>query len=218
MIYSKDLIDAFRNISTASVADACDTVVGRRCYMSHEMKPRINTRRIVGPAKTVMEGPTDEKLPPQFALDLVEDSEPGSVIVIGIEGGVRDVALWGGLMTAGAHVRGLEGCVLEAGVRDVTEIKRDYDFPVFSRTVSPGTTVGRYKTLAKNVEVCCGDLSIFPDDLIVGDADGVVCVPQAHVESVLILAQEIETKEMEQAKYIKETKSLKQGLAKYNRI
>lgn len=218
MIYRPETIEAFRKISTASVADACDILVGRRCFMSHEIKQRIIDRRIVGPAQTVMEGPTSEKLPPQYALDLVEDSEPGSVIVIGIEGDVRDVALWGGLMTAGAHVRGLEGCVLDAGVRDVTEIKRDYDFPVFSRTISPGTTVGRYKTLTKNVEIICGDLFVAPNDLIIGDADGVVCVPQAHVESVLVLAQEIESKEMEQAKYIKETKSLKQGLAKYNRI
>lgn len=218
MIYSKDTIEAFRKISTASVADACDMIVGHRCYMSYEIKPRINDRRIVGPAQTVLEGPTTETLPPQFALDLVEDSEPGSVIVIGIEGDVRDVALWGGLMTAGAHIRGLEGCILDAGVRDVTEIRRDYDFPVYSRTISPGTTVGRYKTLSKNVEVICGDIKVTPNDLIVADADGVVCVPQGHVTKVLEVAQEIEYKEMEQAKYIKETKSLKKGLAKYNRI
>jgi len=121
-------------------------------------------------------------------------------------------------MTAGAHVNGFAGAILDGGVRDVTEIRRDYDFPVYARSVSPGTTVGRYRTLDANVPVTCGDVVVHPGDLIVADIDGVVAVPQAHVDAVLALALEIEQKEAEQAAYIRETKSLKQGLAKYQRI
>ena len=217
MSYPESTIEQFKTVSTASVADAVDQVAGTRGYMHHAIKPRINDHKVVGPAVTVLEGPTDEKLPPQHALDAIDASPAGSVMVIGIDG-ETDVAVWGGLMTAGASVNGFAGAILDGGVRDVTEIRRDYDFPVFARSVSPGTTVGRYRTLDHNVPVTCGDVVVHPGDLIVADVDGVVAVPQAHVDAVLALALEIEQKELEQAAFIRETKSLKQGLAKYQRI
>lgn len=217
MSYPHETIERFAAISTASVADAVEQVAGTRAYMHHAIKPRINDRKVVGPAVTVLEGPTEEKLPPQHALDLIDESPAGSVMVIGI-GGEADVAVWGGLMTAGAHVNGFAGAILDGGVRDVTEIRRDYDFPVYARSVSPGTTVGRYRTLDANVPVTCGDVLVHPGDLIVADFDGVVVVPRAHVDAVLAVASEIEQKEAEQARFIRESKSLRQGLAKYQRI
>lgn len=217
MSYDPDVIERFRPIATASVADAVDKIVGRRGYMEHEIKPRANTTKVVGPAVTVLEGPADEPQPPTHALDLIDESDAGSIIVIGI-GGERDVAVWGGLMTAGATVNGLAGAVLDGGVRDVTEIERDFDFPVYARTVSPGTTVGRFRTLDANVPVDCGGVTVNPGDLIVADRDGVVVVPKDHVDAVLALAEDIEAKEAEQTAYIRETGSLRAGLAKYDRI
>ncbi len=57
-----------------------------------------------------------------------------------------------------------------------------------------------------------------PGDLIMGDLDGVVVVPREHVDAVLEMATEIEEREAEQARLIRETGSLKEGLAKYGRI
>lgn len=216
-MYPQTVIEQFYTVTTASVADAVDQVAGVRGYMHHAIKPRINDKKIVGPAVTVKEGPTTEKLPPQHALELIDSAEAGSVVVIGI-GGETEVAVWGGLMTAGAVANRLAGAVLDGGVRDVTEIRRDYDFPVFARSVSPGTTVGRFKTLAANVPVVCGGITVNPGDLIVADPDGVAVVPQAHVPEVLKLALMIEQREAEQARLIRETGSLREGLAKYGRI
>lgn len=213
----QDLIAGFRGTAIASVADAVDKVSGKPGFLNHQIRPRINENRIVGPAVTVLEGPTDEVLPPQHALDVIDGSEPGSVIVISTNQSV-DVAVWGGLMTAGAVANKHEGAVLDAGVRDIVEIRRDYDFPIYSRTVCPGTTVGHARTLAANVEVEMGGVIVHPGDIIVGDIDGVVCVPIAHAEAVLKLAQEIDAREAEQAKLIIESGSLKEGLAKYGRI
>lgn len=218
MVYSKDVIEKFKTVSTASVADAVDQIAGKTGYMSFDIKPQINDKKIVGPAVTVKEVPTQELLPPALALDAIDESEEGSVIVIGVEGSDRNVAVWGGLMTAGAYVNNLAGAVLDAGVRDVTEIRRDYGFPVYARSVSPGTTLGRYKTEAMNVPVECGGVIVNPGDLIVGDIDGVVVVPQEHVDKVLERALEIEQREAEQTKYIKEAKSVREGIKKYNRI
>jgi regulator of RNase E activity RraA len=213
----KALISGFEKVATASVADAVDLIAGRRGYMDQAIKPRINDRKIVGPAVTIFEAPTHEKVPPQHALDAIDESPEGSVIVIGIFG-EQNVAVWGGLMTAGAVANRHAGAILDGGVRDITEIRRDYDFPVYSRSVSPGTTVGRFTTLAANIEVECGGVKVNAGDIIVADIDGVVVVPREHAEAVLKMSEEIDARELEQARLIIGEKSLRKGLAKYGRI
>ena len=212
-----DIIEGFRAVAIASVADAHDKVAGRRGYLHHAIKNRINDRRMVGPAVTALHAPTHEFLPPQHALDLIDSSPAGSVVCIGMHGD-DDVAVWGGLMTAGAHANGHAGAVLDAGVRDIPEIRRDYDLPVFARHASPGTTLGRTATIGGNIPVTIGGIVVHPGDLIVGDIDGVCVVRPEHAAEVLRLAQEIDMREAEQARLIVAERSLKRGLAKYGRI
>lgn len=57
----------FTEVATASVADAVDQLAGKRGYMDQSIKPRINDKKVVGPAVTVLEGPTTEFVPPQHA-------------------------------------------------------------------------------------------------------------------------------------------------------
>jgi regulator of RNase E activity RraA len=213
----QELVAGYRKVAIASIADSVDKVAGRRGYLDHDIRPRINEQRVVGPAVTVLEGPEPGAGAPQHALELIDSAEAGSVMVIAISG-EANVAIWGGLMTAGAFARGFAGAILDGGVRDVSEIRRDYDFPVYARSISPGSTVGRFKTLGANIAVKIGGVEINPGDLVVADPDGVVCVPRAHAEAVLGMAQEIDAREAEQAKLIVQAKSLKEGLAKYGRI
>jgi 4-hydroxy-4-methyl-2-oxoglutarate aldolase len=213
-----ELIDRYGKVAIASIADAVDKVCGQRGFMASGIKPRINDQRICGPAATVLEVATDEFVPPQHALDLIDEAPQGSVIVIAIEGGAPDVAVWGGLMTAGAVANGHAGAVLEGGVRDLVEIRRDYGFPVYALDASPATTLGRYKTVAAQVPVRVGGIIVHPGDIVVGDVDGVVVVPRARAEEVLAMAEEIDVRELEQAKLIIAEKSLRRGLAKYGRI
>jgi len=212
-----EIIAGFRQTATASVADAVDKVTGKRGYLDHAIKPRINENRIVGPAVTVLEGPTDEAVPPSHALEMIDAAAAGSVMVIA-NGGEADVAVWGGLMTAGAVANKLEAAVLDGAVRDIVEIRRDYDFPVYARSASPGTTVGRYKTLAANSPVSIGGVEVRPGDIVVGDVDGIVIVPKEHAEEILDMARDIDAREAEQARLIIESGSLQEGLAKYGRI
>ena len=212
-----ELIAGFRETVSPSVADAVDKICGKRGHMHFDISPRINDRKIVGPAVTILEGPSDEFLPPQHALDAIDEANEGSVIVISTSG-YADVAVWGGLMTAGAVANRHEGAVLEGGLRDVTEIRRDFDFPIFSRSLSPGTTLGRFKTLSSNDPVEVAGVMVHPGDIIVGDLDGVVVVPRAQAEQVLAMAREIDQREAEQARLIIESGSLRDGLEKYGRI
>ncbi|WP_084397961.1 RraA family protein [Henriciella aquimarina] len=213
----KDLVAGFREVATASVADAMDIVCGRTGFLDHAIRPRINDRKIAGPAVTVLEEPTSEHIVPQHHLDLIDEADPGSVFVISV-GGEENVAVWGGLVTAGAYANGHEAAVLDGGVRDIAEIRRDYDFPVFSRSVSPGTSLGRLRSIASNVPVTIGEVTIQPGDLVVGDIDGLVVVPRDKAEEVLETARDIDRKEAEQTKLIIEARSLRKGLAKHGRI
>jgi regulator of RNase E activity RraA len=212
------LMDQFRTVTTASVADAVDRVVKRPGFMSHEIKP-ILPAKIVGPATTVLERAGLESQPPLHALEAIDEALPGAVIVIAMEDpeGAKDVAQWGGLMTAGAVTRHLSGAVLDAGCRDVEEI-REAGFPVFARTVVPSSTVGRYVTVAKDIPVVCGGVLVHPGDIIVGDADGVVVVPHQHAAEVLAAAQQIEETERRMTDAIRRLGSIRKAVEEFARI
>lgn len=212
------LIEQFRAVTTASVADAVDRVVKRPGFMSHEIKP-ILPAKIVGPAMTVLERAGLEAQPPIHALEAIDEAPAGAIIVIGMEDPERaqDVAQWGGLMTAAAMARHLGGAVLDAGVRDVEEI-RQAGFPVFSRTVVPSSTVGRYVTVARDIPVVCGGVRVSSGDLIVGDTDGVVVVPREHAGEVLAVAREIEETERRMTDAIKRLGSIRKAVEEFARI
>lgn len=212
------LLDGFRAVSTASVADAVDRVTRRPGFMSHEIKP-ILPAKVVGPAVTVLERASLESQPPVHALQAIDEAEPGAIIVIGMEdpAGSRDVAQWGGLMTVAAVTRRLGGGVLDAGVRDVEEI-RQAGFPIFSRTIIPSTTVGRYVTVAKDIPVTCGGVLVYPGDVLVGDTDGVVVVPRAQAAEVLAVALQIEETERRMSVRIREVGSILKALEEFARI
>src|SRR5690625_3102847 len=120
--YDSATIKAFEQMSTASVSDALQSL-GTHGYLSSEIN-LVTGSKVVGPAVTVREIPTTESVPPTHALEAIDAAASGDVMVI-VVGAERDVAVWGGLMTAGAVANGLAGVVLDAGVRDVEEINRD---------------------------------------------------------------------------------------------
>jgi 4-hydroxy-4-methyl-2-oxoglutarate aldolase len=215
---SAETVNGFRDVAAASVADAVDRVVGRRGFMSSRIKAAFPAR-VAGPATTVLEGPSAGSGPPVHALEAIDQSSEGTVVVIATEdpSAAEDVAVWGGLMTTAASARGLSGAVLDAGVRDVAE-SRDIGFPIFSRSVVTSTTVGRYETLARDLPVICGGVLVRPGDIVVGDEDGVVVVPAEHASDVLSAARDIEEAEKQMAEEIKRQRSIIRALQRFGRI
>ncbi|HEX2032165.1 MAG TPA: RraA family protein [Actinomycetota bacterium] len=213
-----EVVAGFRDVAAASVADAVDRVLGRRGFMSSRIKPAFPSR-IAGPAATVLEGPGSEPRPPIHALEAIDQSPPGTVVVIATQDPVaaEDVAVWGGLMSTAASARDLGGAVLDAGARDVAE-SRELGFPIFSRSVVTSTTVGRYVTLARDVPVTCGGVPVRPGDVVVGDEDGVVVVPAERAGEVLAAAREIEDAERQMAEEIGRQRSIIRALERFGRI
>jgi regulator of RNase E activity RraA len=217
-----DLLAQLREIPAATLADAVDEVIGKRGFMSYDMRPVTGAPRLAGRAKTVLYGPigssapgNDQPLGPLYGIQIIDQSGPGDVLVA-VTHDLNITAL-GGLMATTAKVRGMEGVVVDGAVRDLDQIE-ELELPVFARSISPSTMVGRGTSLARDVPVVCGGVTVCPGDYIVGDRDGVVCIPAGQVQPVLQRALQMEATEKQMMPMIRDTKSLQKVMEKFKRI
>ena len=195
------------------MADAVDEATGQRGFMSHDMKP-IFKSKIIGQAATarlrrVLKN--DAREYPNRQLEILDETPAGGILVYVGEDGL-DTAFIGNLMATTAKIRGLAGVVIDGGARDVDEIQA-IGLPVFSRSVTPSTSVGRYISLDKNVPVLCAGVMVKPGDWIIGDVTGVVAVPQEKVGDVVKLLRQYDEKETKMVDIIKQEKSMLKALA-----
>lgn len=214
------LIAGFKSTYAASVSDAVELVTGRNGTMRHDMKLMAGAN-LVGRAVTSLArpAPADQATPTlatRHSIEMIDEARPGEVGVIVMEG-TLDIAAMGNLMATAALERGMAGMVLDGAIRDMWDIRR-MGLTVYARSKSPRTTVGHYATVARNVAVECGGVTVRPGDIIVADEDGVVVVPQEHAEAVLARAQEIDTQERGMYPFIRQFKSLREAIARFNRI
>lgn len=203
--------------STGNIADAVEEATGARGFMYHDMKP-VYKAKIVGRAATALLRPVlkhDQRKYPNYALQILDEAAPGSVLVYVLENGL-EIAGMGNLMATTAKVRGLEGAVIDGAARDVEEVSR-IGFPIFSRAISPATSVGRYVAVAKQVPVICAGVPVAPGDYLVGDLDGVVVVPQQAATRVVELIRQYDDKESKMIPIIEREKSMLRALEIYQR-
>jgi 4-hydroxy-4-methyl-2-oxoglutarate aldolase len=153
------------------------------------MLPLNPQTTLLGTAYTARPWPGDN-LTLHYAL---KHASPGQVLVVD-GGGRTDIALWGELMSLCAKEQGLAGIVVDGAVRDRDALSK-MDFPVYARAVTPRgpvkATMGQV-----NCPVTCGGVVVQPGDLIFGDADGVVVIPQERADQILTAAQAVAAKEV----------------------
>ena len=169
-----DAVARFRALPVANVSD----VMARMTAGGPRLRPMHAGGGLAGPALTVRTRPGDN-LMIHKAIAL---AEPGDVIVVDAGGDLTN-ALIGELMLAQMVRRSLGGIVLNGAIRDSAAI-RAQDFPVFAAGV---THRGPYKDGPGeiNVPIAIDGMVIEPGDLILGDDDGLLCVPFAATEAVL---------------------------------
>jgi len=212
------LIEGFRGVEVASVADATEQLYGQRSYMSHDMRPLFKTK-FAGPAVTVLMKKEEHKegsAASQGMLDAIDAAPAGSVYVMVLEDGL-DYGAIGGLMTTAMKFRGLAGAVVDASIRDTPQIGK-LQFPVFSRGVAPSTTIGHYRFAGANIPVTCAGVRVSAGDIITADEDGVAVVPRARAAEVLKKAQDLDNTEHTMIPFIEKFRSLKEAVAKFGRI
>jgi regulator of RNase E activity RraA len=186
------LVAKFRELPVANVSDCMSrmTAGGARIRPMHGGGP------MAGPAFTVKSRPGDN-LMLHKALDL---AAPGDVIVCDAGGDLTN-SLIGELMTLHAIKRGIAGIVIDGAIRDAGAIRAG-TFPMFAAGVSHR---GPYKDGPGeiNLPVAIDGMVIEPGDLILGDDDGILCVPFDQVETVLKAAAAKQAAEVEQMKAFK---------------
>lgn len=175
---SRDLVDRFKTIPTANVSDNMLRITAA----GSKIRPLHAKGVLAGPAFTVKGRPGDNLILHK-ALDL---AEPGDVVIMDAGGDLTNSIL-GELMAAHAQARQLAGVVINGAIRDYATIHRG-DFPIFAAGV---THRGPYKEGPGeiNVPIAIEGMVVEPGDLILGDDDGIVCVPRAVAEDVYAVSR-----------------------------
>ncbi|HEX3498194.1 MAG TPA: RraA family protein [Stellaceae bacterium] len=183
---------------TSVLSDTLDGLGYRHQAMRPAIRPLDEDKVLVGRARTgfYMEvfHVAPEENPYELEIKLIDDLKPGEVAVLGC-GAAETIAPWGELLSTACMARGAAGCVTDGLVRDIRAIRK-LGFPVFHGGIGPLDSKGRGKVMAIDVPIACGGVQIAPGDLIFGDADGVICVPQAIEQKTIAAAlQKVEGEE-----------------------
>ena len=179
-------------LDTATLSDALDSLrIAGQCL---GIKPRDASFRLCGRAFTVLYAPIDTANPGTVG-DYIDDLEPGTVVVLD-NGGREDATVWGDILTALAHRKGLAGTVIDGANRD-TQLSLTLGYPIFSRSYSMRTGKDRVQVDAMQVPVTIGQARVAPGDILCGDADGVLVIPQAREAEVIAAAERIQAAEDE---------------------
>ena len=182
--------ERFAAIYTAALADILDAHGYRDQTLPPSIRPLESGMRLAGQAYTVKGRPAetpDYDVALRKVLAMLGDVPADHVAVYACAHDVS--AHLGELSVTSLKARGVAGCVLDGGCRDVRFIL-DEGFPVFSRFVTPEDSTWRWELEATQVPVTIGGVRIEPGDWIVADDDGVVVVPLAVAGEVLAEAEE----------------------------
>lgn len=183
-----DMVAKFAAYATATIYEAA----GKRGEMEPAVHPIIDGSRMCGRAFTVQCFLGDTTA----VIRAVDTAKPGEVLVIDIGGTTRATA-WGGSSSAAAKRRGLAGVVTNGSARDLDEMRK-VGLPVYVTGVSVRGTARRNEGIP-GVPVSVGGAVVKPGDIVIGDADGIVVVPQEREEELLAKTIQQKAKEDDKA-------------------
>jgi 4-hydroxy-4-methyl-2-oxoglutarate aldolase len=201
MMNNAHWIKILSELPVATVYEAA----GKLGDVSPAIRPMFDGIRVCGPAFTLKTMPGDNL----SVFNAIDQAPPGSVLVID-GGGTDRVTIWGGTSTVAAQAKGLAGCVTNAAIRDVDEI-RELRFPVYAAgTAVRGTNKSHHGWL--NIPIALGDAIVRPGDLVLGDSDGLLIVAIEELQTVAEKALSKRQQEIIKEDRLKSGESIKQVL------
>jgi len=193
---TSELKTAFKQVSTSNISDA----MHRKGAMKGIKPIHTTSKQLIGQAFTVNTLDGDWAKP----VEAIEQACENQVLVINAHQG--NTAIWGELATLSAKQKQLTGVVIDGAVRDIDAVKR-IDFPVYCRYKVPNA--GEPKGLGEcNGHIICGGQLVSPGDWIIGDASGIVVVPQHKAQEIANRALDVKEHENRIREEIKRGKSL----------
>jgi 4-hydroxy-4-methyl-2-oxoglutarate aldolase len=182
-----------KTLYAAVLSDVLDSMGLPRQAMRPFIRPIDPACTLFGRVRTGLFEPRDGERAGEHPYDveiaLIDDLKPGDVAVLACGGPTESIVPWGELLTTAARARGAVGAVTDGLMRDARTITR-MQFPVFHGGYRPLDSKGRGKMVARDTEVECGGVTVRSGDLVFGDQDGVVIIPQAFAETVVARAVE----------------------------
>jgi len=171
-----ELIDS--KLYTSVVADVMDDLGRWHQVMRYDIRPLYEDARVVGRAATMLACEVYQvpEQPFELMLEFLDSLQPGEVVVSTTQGSTR-AAVWGELLATHTRARGGQGAIIDGLTRDTwgtTEMK----FPVFATGRTPADSKGRLDVIAVRVPLDVGGVRVHDGDLVLGDVDGCLAVPQ----------------------------------------
>lgn len=179
-----------KRLYSAVISDALDAVGYRHQALRHTIRPLYPEAVAVGRAMPVLcvdvyEIPDE---PYQQEIAAVDSLTQDDVLVCSTNQSTRN-CFWGELLSTAAQARGARGAIIEGFIRDARQIIA-MQFPVFMTGLSPVDSNGRGDVVAYNVPIECDGVTVNPGDIVFGDIDGIVVIPQTVETEVIEAALE----------------------------
>lgn len=204
-----ELLGRYEKLYAGAVSDVLREFVLLDQSLPSHIKPLREDRTVAGVAFTVKSAP-NVKITGEMAFRTRMLAElPRDAFVAWDTTGDEKATLWGGVMTATAIGLGVRAAVIDGGIRDTHQILAT-DFPVFYKHRCPNGSLGRCLITHYQVPIKIGDCVIKPGDILLGDIDGVVCVPRDLAYDVLVRAEEIVRNEKRIFGWVAEGQSIQQ--------
>jgi regulator of RNase E activity RraA len=184
------LLDALRQIATASLAGVMLKLGLSNQWVRGPMPMKADFPRVAGRAFTMRFIPLREDVPGAFAnrlpvnRDAVEQMPAGCIAIAGALG-TTDAATFGDIVVARMVKRGVAGIVTDGAVRDRNGLLAT-GMPIWTSGITAPPPATRILLAAWQEPIGCGGVAVFPDDIVVADADGVVVIPAGLAEQVAV--------------------------------
>lgn len=214
-VLSEEALRALHHVSTATLTTQLFARGLRNTFLEGLSALNRSEQRLVGPAYTMRCIPSREDLDPLNVFDDydhpqrkgVESVPTGAVLVIDARRRTRAASL-GHILATRLKVRGAAGIVTDGTVRDAIGFE-SLALPVFSAGASPTTNLAVHHVVDLDVPIGCAEVPVYPGDIMVGDRDGVICIPAELAEEVALAAMKQEGLEKFILRLIEEGKPLR---------